>query len=290
MRVVSLRHLAALLSALLIAMTPLPAQQPDAFHWTDFRSAKDQDVVVWVTRALAGENWTAIREIGVQYDAALVITAQRANPQANPADDFFSVWSVNLTNHILTPLLTGYNLRWLGFLTFTEGGAAEPVILYDSCTACAPDTYFTTFHYDIAQHIFQARWLRSSQGVPVGNANPPASIAWTQVYAALATPDGANFLATWIHIDYSNQKPSDDYVYRYDVEPISHIDRTQLLSGKQADAVKLRLCRPGEAIPGIAHGQDSALCQQLVNPKPERKPVTTPPAHNRGQSLPGQKH
>ena len=89
---------------------------------------KDQDIVVWVTRALAAENWTAIREVGVEYDAALVVTAQRANPQADPADDAFQIWSVNLTNHALTPLLKGYNLRWLPFVTLTDGGSAEPVI------------------------------------------------------------------------------------------------------------------------------------------------------------------
>ncbi|HXR38014.1 MAG TPA: hypothetical protein VN776_02935 [Terracidiphilus sp.] len=276
-----------MIAAAIVAPIPSSAQQLDPFHWTDFHSPKDQDVVVWVTRALAAENWSAIREIGVQYDAALVVTAQRSATQANPTDDSFSVWSVNLTNHALTPLLTGYNLRWLGFMTFTDGGPAEPVILYDNCAACAPDTYFTAFHYDITQHVFAARWMRGGQGVPVGNANPPASVSWTQVYSGLAEPNGAGFLATWIHLDYAAQKPPDDYVYRYDVEPFSRLDRTQLLSGKDADAMKLRLCRSGEALPGIAHGQDSELCRQLVNPKPERRPVTTPPAHNRGQSVPG---
>ena len=42
---------------------------------------RDQDIVVWVTRALAAENWTAIREIGVEYDAALVVTTHRAIPR-----------------------------------------------------------------------------------------------------------------------------------------------------------------------------------------------------------------
>jgi hypothetical protein len=290
MRTVSSRLLPILIAAAFTVAAPLAAQQPDPFRWISFQSAKDQDVVFWVTRALAAENWTNIREIGVQYDAALVVTTQRANPQANPADDSFSIWSVNLTNHALSPLFTGYNLRWLGFLTFTDGGAAEPAILYDNCAACAPDTYFTTFHYDLGQHIFQARWLRGGLAVPVGNANPPASITWTQIYAGLAEPNGADFLATWIHLDYGAAKPPDDYVYRYDIDPFSRLERTDLLSGKEADAIRLRLCRPGEALPGIAHGQDSELCQQLVNPKPERKPVTTPPAHNRGQSVPGQKH
>ncbi len=284
--VVSPRGL-GLIAALLATAVPLFCQQaPDPFRWMDFRAAKDQDVVVWVTRAMAAENWTAIREIGVQYDAALVVTTQRAGVQANPTDDAFSIWSVNLTNHLLTPLLTGYNLRWLPVVTLSDGGSAEPAILYDNCAACAPDTYFTTFHYDLAQHFFAARWMRGGQGVPVGNANPAAGLAWTQVYAGLAEPNGRDLLGTWIHLDYGPPKPPDDYVYRYDVDPLSRLERTQLLSGKEAEALKLRLCRNGEALPGIARGQDSALCQQLVNPKPERKPVTTPPAHNRGQSVP----
>jgi hypothetical protein len=286
MRPLFSRQLIFLLAAIFFTAIFAHAQQPDPFRWMDFRGQKDQDIVVWVTHALAGENWTAIREIGVQYDAALVVTAQRANPQANPADDSFRVWSVNLTNHALTPLLTGYNLRWLGFMTMTEGGSPEPVILYDSCAECAADTYFTAFHYDLAPHSWSARWMRGGQGVPVGNANPPASVAWTQIYAGLAEPNGRDLLGTWIHLDYGSAKPPDDYVYRYDLDPVSRLERTQLLSGKDADALKQRLCRSGEALPGIAHGQDSALCQQLVNPKPERKPVTTPPAHNRGQSVP----
>jgi len=50
--------------------------------------------------------------------------------------------------------------------------------------------------------------------------------------------------------------------------------------------MKLRLCRAPATVPGVARGQDSALCQQLVKPRAERKPVTTPPANNRGQSVP----
>ena len=61
------------LIAALSVSSPLHAQQ-DTFRWMDFHSAKDQDVIVWVTRALEAEKWTSIREIGVIYDAALVVT------------------------------------------------------------------------------------------------------------------------------------------------------------------------------------------------------------------------
>jgi hypothetical protein len=38
---------------------------------------------------------------------------------------------------------------------------------------------------------------------------------------------------------------------------------------------------------GLERGQDSELCQELLNARTQRKPVTTPPANNRGQSASG---
>jgi hypothetical protein len=286
MRGVSPRAVAAFLCAVLALSTSLCAQAPDPFRWMDFHSEKDHDIVFWVERSLAPEKWTAIREIGVQYDAGLVVTTLRSAPDAPPNQDAFTVWSVSLTNHSLTPLLKGYNLRWLNFMKFSESDLQEVPILYDNCIECAPDTYFTAFHYERAQHLWVPRWLRGGQGVPVWNTNPPAGVAWSQVYAGLAEPNGRELLGTWNHFDYGKEKPAEDFVYRYDVDPASGLERTQLLSGKDADALKLRICRPSEVLPGLARGQDSELCQHLVNPHPERKPVTTPPAHNHGQSEP----
>ena len=270
--------------------TPAPTG-PDPFRWMDFHSDKDHDIVFWVERALAAEKWTAIREIGVQWDAALVVTTLRAGPDAVANEDSFQAWSVSLTSHSLTPLVKGYNPRWLPFIKFTEGETPEVPMLYENCVDCAPDTYFTAFHYDRSQHIFAARFMRGGQGVPVLNGNPPAGVTWTQIYGGLAEPSGRQLLGTWSHFDYGAQKPPEDYVYRYDLDQLTGLERTQLLSGKDADAMKQRLCRAGDVLPGLGHGQDSELCQSLVNPKPERKPVTTPPAHNRGQSTPnGAKH
>jgi hypothetical protein len=282
---------AGLLCAVLAIATSVFAQQePDPFRWMDFHSQKDQDIVVWVTQALAAEKWTAIREIGVKYDAALVVTTLRASPESAANEDAFSVWSVSLTNHAVTPLLKGFNLRWLDFVAFVEGGPQEPGVLYDSCGECAADTYFTAFHFDMSQHIWVARWMRGGQGVPVWNTNPPAGVVWTQAYAGLAEANGRALVGTWNHFDYGKEKPPEDFVYRYDVDPLSRLDRTQLLSGKDSEAMKLRVCRAGEVLPGLARGQDSPLCQALVNPRPERKPVTTPPANNRGKSKPPGSH
>src|ERR1700739_603637 len=111
--------------------------QEDSFRWMDFHSAKDQDVTVWVTRALGPEKWSSIREIGVLYDAALVVTSLRSNPEASPSSDTVNLWSVSLTTHALTPLLKGVNLRWLDWMPFSANSQRELGLLYDDCGECA---------------------------------------------------------------------------------------------------------------------------------------------------------
>ena len=79
------RRLIAVATLLALAL-PLGAQQTSGtFRWIDFHDAKDQNIVVWVTRSLQVEKWTAIREIGVLYDAALVVTTDRPTPNRRPA-------------------------------------------------------------------------------------------------------------------------------------------------------------------------------------------------------------
>lgn len=285
-----------LITVTLAISTALSAQQaPETFRWIDFHSTKDQDVAVWVNRSLEPEKWTAIREIGVQYDAALVVTTLRNTSLSTTTADTFTVWSISLTNHSLTPLITGTNLRLLDWMLFNESKGRELVAFYDDCVGCEATTYFTAFHYDATQHGWAARWMRGNQAVPVWSAAQPQGVTLTQVYAGLAEPNGRQFLATWNHFDYGKQKDPEDFIYRYDLDPFSGLERTQVLSGKDAESMKLRLCGGQGAVPGLglglARGQDAPLCQQLVHPRAERKPVTTPPGNNRGKSSPpGSRH
>lgn len=280
---------AGLMAAILTV--PVPARgEEDTFHWVDFHSQKGQDVVVWVTRALDAEKWTSIREIGVLYDAALVVTTLRPNPEASPGQDSFAVWSVSLTTHALTPLLKGVNLRWLDWMQFYEGAPRELGALYDDCAGCAATTYFTAFHYDVVQHVFAARWVRGGQAVAVWSSAAPDGVDLTRVYAILAEPNGRELLGTWNHFDYGKQKPAEDFVYRYDLDSFNSLERMQLLTGKEAETMKQRLCNIQGAAPGLARGQDSVLCERTAPRRPERKPATTPPANNQGRSVPGSAH
>ncbi len=279
------------MAAGLAAASPLVSQQaPDNFRWINFHSPKDQDTIVWVTRSLAVEDWTAIREIAVQYDAALVVTTNRATPQSDANADTFSIWSVSLTNHIVAPVIRGVNLRWLDWMRFGDSAPEELAVLYDNCRDCAANTYFTAFYYDVRQHRWSARWIQNGQGVPMWSSNTPPGVEWTQAYAGIAEPNGREFIATWSHFDYDNNKPASDYVYVYDVDPFSGLDRSLPLAGKDADAMELRICRAQDAVPDLERGQDSALCRKLAPQTPERRPVTTPPANNKGQSTPTRVH
>jgi hypothetical protein len=276
-----------LIAATFTVAAPLSAQQaPETFRWIDFHSTSDQDVVVWVTRSLAAEKWTAIREIGVEYDAALVVTTLRATPQSPAGTDTFTVWSLSLTKHTLAPLIQGVNLRLLDWLLLADGQPRELGALYDDCRECAATTFFTAFHYDLSQHMWAALWLRGTQAAPVWSTGVTQGVAHTQVYALLNEPDGRQLLGTWSHFDYGKEKKPEDSVFRYDLDTFSGLERTQLLSGKEADAMKQRLCAAQPIAPELARGQDSPLCQQTLKPRPVRKPVTTPPSNNRGLSVP----
>lgn len=289
MHCVPLRTRLCSIAAVLTAASTLSSQQTSGtFRWVDFHSPQDQNIVVWVTRSLQVEKWTAIREIGVLYDAALVVTTERAGPQSPPSDDTFTIWNVSLTSHVVAPLLKGVNLRWFDWEHFAEGAPAELTVLYDNCRNCAASTYFTAFHYDIAHRQWAARWVRGGQGVLVWNAVPPSvgGVAWTQVYALMTDPGGRAQLATWNHFDYGKQRRPSDTLFRYDVDAFGGLERTLELTGDDAKAMETRLCRGQDTVQGLERGQDSPLCAQLLAAQPQHKPVTTPPANNRGQSAP----
>jgi hypothetical protein len=257
--------LLALLAAALDPATALLAQQsPDNFRWIDFHSKQDQDSVVWVTRSLDPEKWTAIREIGVEYDAALVVTTVRKTPQTPPALDSFSVWSASLTNHSITLLLTGTNLRLLDWMLFAVGRPRDLGALYDDCNECDASTFLTAFYYDVRSHNWAARWMRGNQAIPLSSASALQGVTSAQAYAVLADPNGHEIVGAWNHLDYGKEKVPEDYVYQYDVDPSNDLERTQLLSGKNAEAMKRRICVGSDAISGLARGQDSPLCQSKI--------------------------
>jgi hypothetical protein len=271
--------------------SPCIAQAPDTFRWIDFHAQSDQDVVIWVTRALDNEKWTAIREIGVQYDAALVITSLRATPQSATSRDTYTIWSISLSDRKLTRIVDCANLRLMDWVLLNVGQGRELAALYDDCNDCQATMYFTAFHYDLRARTWAGRWMVNGKAAPLWASSAALGVTQTQVFAVMADGNGVETLATWNHLDYGKQKAAEESVYRYDLEPQSDVERTLLLTGRDAASMKDRLCRAQDAVPGLSRGQDSSLCQTSQKPHYERKPVTTPPANNEGQSRPpGNRH
>ena len=125
----SSRHFLCLVASLALAVPSCAQQTPDkqtsgTFRWIDFHDPKDQNIVAWIERSLQVEKWTSIREIGVVYDAALVVTTEREGPQSPPSDDSFTVWNASLTSHVVAPLLKGVNLRWIDWENFADDAPA----------------------------------------------------------------------------------------------------------------------------------------------------------------------
>jgi len=291
----------AVLAAVLVAMpaVPLWAQtEVPGFHWVDFHDSRDASFVAWVTQALKGEKWTSIREIGIQWDAALVITSNRESVQAAPPADTYTVWNVSLSKHEAQPLLHGVSPRILNWTSFggTNQSVPELGLVYDDCFQCeTASTFFTTVYYNFQEHAWRARWVRGDQAALLWSNGTVDGVVKTQVYGLLTEPNGRSLLATWSHLDYGKAKPAEDYVFTYGVDPATGLEQTQGLSTVHAETTMLRLCRadPGQADPNMkefARGQDSQLCRDLIESKSTgragRKPTTTPPANNHGKSAP----
>lgn len=294
---------ACLAFACFVAPRAVDAQPAaNTFHWVSFhRSADPQDdaVIQWVDRALAAEKYTQLREIGVAWDSALVITSERATPQSLPASDTYTFWAVSLTKHEVQPLLHGVNPKMVGWTTFAGSGSPIPELglVYSDCYGCdAPTTFFTTLFYSLADHAWRARWMRGDQAAVLSGGGNVAGVTRTQVYGLLTELPGREVLATWNHYDYGSAKPPEDYVFEYSVDPSTGLQQTQGLSGDHAVAMEQRLCRanPGQIDPALAilaSGQESDLCrgappEKTRKARPARRPVTTPPANNKGQSNP----
>jgi hypothetical protein len=272
----------------------------DAFHWVDFHDSKDAPTVAWVTKSLIAEKWTAIREIGVLWDSAIVVTSERKTPQSTPPADTYTVWSVSLAKSDVQPLLHAVNPRILNWTSF--GGpyehAPELGLVYDDCFACdEASTFFTTLYYNRDAHAWRARWMRGDQAAALWSAGHVEGVTRTQVYGLLTDLNGREVLGTWSHFDYGKAKPAEDFVFEYSVDPATGLEQTQGLSGKHGEEMIARLCKadPGQidpALADLARGQRSEACQNpgagqsVAKPRSGRRPTTTPPANNHGQSSP----
>jgi hypothetical protein len=93
-------------------------------------------------------------------------------------------------------------------------------------------------------------------------------VALTQVYAVLNEPNGRQLVATWSHIDHGKLKQVEDVVFATIWTPSAAWSAPMLLSGKDAETMKQRLCNAQDALRGWPAGRIHCSASRLLKPVP----------------------
>jgi hypothetical protein len=234
------------------------AQVIDGFAWVDMKA--DAKTVDRVNYLLQSKTYTAIREIGLMGEQALVITTLRKDPTANPLNDSFTAYGVSLHDGTVEVLLDGSNLKYIDWQKFYDYDTPELVATYDDCAQCKVTTFLTAFYIDRKTRRWGARWRREIAGAPLYSADPTKNY----VYALFMNIDQKVVLDTWV--SYPEQKKSSrggEFLFEYRIDIPSDQGTSRPLTGRDVLPVKQRLCAGQNVVFGIAGGQDSAACKDL---------------------------
>ncbi len=243
------------------------AQVLDGFAWIDQKS--DAQTVARVAQLLSGKPYSALREIGVVGQQALVITTLRKDPIANPANDTFTAYGVSLKDGSVEELLDGANLRYIDWQKFYDYDTPELIALYDDCAQCKPTTFLTAFYIDRRTRRWGARWRREIAGAPLYSADTTKNY----VYALFMNVDQKVVLDTWASYPEQNKtggkgaalksSRGGEYLFEYRIDIPSDQGTSRPLTLRDALPVKQRLCKGEKIVFGIAGGQDSEACREL---------------------------
>ncbi|AXC14369.1 hypothetical protein ACPOL_5113 [Acidisarcina polymorpha] len=240
----------------MLATSAVSAQVIDGFAWVDMKT--DAQTVAKVTTFLSAKPYTALREIGVIGQQALVIATLRKDPTANPGNDVFTAYGVSLKDGSVEELLSGTSLKYIDWQKFYDYDTPELLATYDDCAQCKATTFLTAFYIDRKTKRWGARWRRQIAGAPIYSADT----AGDHVYALFMNVDQRVVLDTWT--SYPEQKKSSrggEYLFEYRIDPLSDQGTSRPVTGRDALPVKQRLCRGADVVFGIAGGQESAACK-----------------------------
>ena len=243
------------------------AQVIDGFAWVDLKT--DTQTVSRVTTLLSNKPYTALREIGLLGQQALVITTLRKDPIAQPGDDTFTAWSVSLHDGTVEQILDGANPKYIDWQKMYDYDSPELLATYDDCTQCRATTFLTAFYFDRKTKRWHARWPREVAGAPLYSAGGEAA---DRVYALFMNVDQRVVLDTWVR--YPEQKKASrggEYMFEYRIDPMSDQGTSRPVTGRDMLPMKQRLCRGEDVVFGIAGGQDSAACKDLTGAGTRRR-------------------
>lgn len=249
-------------SSLLFALSVIPArshaQVIDGFAWVDLKT--DTQTVSKVAQFLRDKPYTAIREIGVVGQQALVITTLRKDPIGNPGNDRFTAYGVSLKDGSVEELLDGAALKYIDWQKFYDYDTPELLATYDDCAQCKETTFLTAFYLDRKRH-WGARWRREVAGAPLYSAESGVD----HVYALFINVDQRVILDTWAsYPEHKKSSRGGEFLFEYRIDPMSDQGTSRPLTGRDMLPVKQRLCKGEDVVFGIAGGQGSAACKDLM--------------------------
>jgi len=185
----------------------------------------------------------------------------------------WSVYSISMPAAKVRKLLSGYDLHIVTWLKFVPGDNGDLGITYLHCYECEPATLFTAFHYD-PKGGWRVRWpAKDPDGHPgvllmsTGEGAPYTDEIVDQVWAVMAPSPGVASIGTWYHSRDLQTGKVISIAAKFLVDSPTGEERSLALDGSAAALWERKLCRAADAVPGLAGGQDSKSCRQLLQAK-----------------------
>jgi len=223
-----------------------------------------------VRQALHDTPITAIREVGIEGDFALVMVTSREAGAPTPDYDQWYVYNLSLQTGNKQLLVFGYGVK---LLDWVGKSSDELAITYYDCWECEAATLFTTFHFTNANG-WRARWTNKTQA---GKYPQPGAVALMtdvgdpyddndvdQVFAVVAQPGNGFAAGSWFHSRNTKTGKVDDDLELYSIDSSSGDDRTQKLVGQAALNWERRICTQSNILIQPALGQNSKACRNVL--------------------------
>jgi len=242
------------------------AEVPEAFSWINLES--DGKTMTAVRRALHDPSISAIREVGLEDGFALVFAASRENGAPTPDYDRWSIYNVELKSGVSRLLVSGYGVK---FIDWIGTGRDELAVTYYDCWECEAAMLFTVIRLNKGTG-WKARWTNKSQGTPFPQPGVLASGADVDdetklVFAVVAQSKGGFAVGVWLYSSTAKAGVFDSDVERYSIDPVTHEDRVEKLSGRAALNWEREICTESNISMKPSTGQDSKACRSILHPQ-----------------------
>ncbi len=251
------------------------AQLPNGFSWVNIES--NRDTMARVRAALRDPSITAIREVGLRGNFALVMTASREVGAPTPDYDQWSIYNISLKTSTAQVLVFGNGVRLLDWFGTSND---ELAITYYDCWECEATAVFTTIRFEPG-FGWRACWQSKSKDVRFPQpgvvvrmtdvGDPYDDDELDQIFAVVAQPAGGFAVGSWAHSRNTKTGNIEDDVERYSFDKESGKDRIEKLSGTPAVAWERIICIESNVVAQPSFGQDSASCRRVLRNAANKK-------------------